>query len=104
VQTLRLAVWIHVLLLVVVVSGFTPPLAAIAMFPLLTIFLPQFLVIHILQGFSSEVGSIGAIAAFTIVTYVLAFPFSYLYASLARRLARHVRRSRHLHRESRASI
>src|SRR4051794_17083488 len=43
VQTLRLAVWIHVLLLVVVVSGFTPPLAAIAMFPLLTIFLPQFL-------------------------------------------------------------
>jgi hypothetical protein len=94
-----------VLFLAVYVSGWAPaPINTIATSALLTVFLPQFLVSYKLGGFSPDVGSMPTIIELTITSYILAFPFSVLYALLVRRITQRIRHRRQVRDGSHARI
>jgi hypothetical protein len=94
-----------VLYLALVVLCWAPaPVEHVATFILLTVFLPQFLVAYKLGGFSADIGSMPVIIQYTLISYILAFPFSLGYAFCTRWIARRIRRWRHHHDESHASI
>ncbi len=104
-RNIRLGVWIHVAFLVVVVLGWAPsPLNTVATWVLITVFLPHFLIAQKFGGFSSDVGSLSDILAFTVLSFVLAFPVSLVYASFLHWVAQRIRRFRHARRESHASV
>lgn len=88
-QTLRLAIWIHVLLLAVIVLCWAPsPVNVIANTALLTVLLPQFFVVYMFGGFSVELGSMPVIIKHSLISYILAFPFSLGYAFCMRWITR----------------
>ena len=104
-RNIRLGVWIHVLFLVVVVSGWAPsPIDNVATWVLITVFLPHLLIAQKFGGFSSGVGSLSDIITLTLLSFVLAFPVSLVYASLLHWIARRIRRFRQTRRESHASV
>ena len=104
-RNFRLAIWIHVVFLVVLNLCWAPsPIDTIATWGLLTAFLPHFLIAQKFGAFTPDVGSLHDMIVLSIVSFVLAFPVSLVYASFLHWIAGRIHRFRRSRYESRAGV
>jgi len=104
-RNIRLAIWIHVVFLFVFNLCWAPsPIATIAIWGLLTVFLPHFLIAQKFGGFTADVGSLQDIIVLSVVSFVLTFPLSLVYAWFLHWLARRIHGFRRSRYQSRAGV